>query len=127
MIMSDLRQLANQVAAPFLIALSLISSCPEAVAQPAPSSPPSPAFIEGIYCGVCHSNSQQAKAMRDSEERPIAPFDLWRSSAMANSARDPYWLAVVSVEALTAKSPSRAGIRQNRIVGSTIEPLLQLT
>lgn len=36
--------------------------------------------------------------MRDSENRAIAPFDLWQSTMMANSARDPFWRAVVSAE-----------------------------
>jgi hypothetical protein len=57
-----------------------------------------PTYKEGIFCGVCHTNSSDSRAMRDSSGREIAPFDLWRSSVMANSARDPYWRAVVSVE-----------------------------
>ena len=74
-------------------------------AQPPAPQPPTDQFVEGIYCGICHTNSERAAAMRDAQGRPIAPFDLWRSSAMANSARDPYWCAVVSVEA--AATPSR--------------------
>jgi hypothetical protein len=71
-----------------------------------PAPPPSrEVFKEGIFCGVCHTNSPYAKAMRDRQQREIAPFDLWRSSAMANSARDPYWRAVVSVE--VAATPSK--------------------
>ena len=71
-----------------------------------PDPPPSEhVFVEGIYCGVCHTNSRRAEAMRDEKKREIAPFDLWRSSAMANSARDPYWRAVVSVE--VSATPSR--------------------
>jgi hypothetical protein len=44
--------------------------------------------------------------MRDSADRPIAPFDLWRSSMMANAVRDPFWRAVVSAE--MAATPSKA-------------------
>ncbi len=70
-----------------------------ATAEPQDQPPPSePVFKESIFCGVCHTNAGRASAMRDAKGREIAPFDLWRSSAMANSARDPYWQAVVSVE-----------------------------
>ena len=76
-----------------------------ASAEPASQALSKPPFVEGIYCGVCHSNSRRAVAMRDVKERAIAPFDLWRSSAMANAVRDPYWRAVVSVE--VAATPAR--------------------
>ncbi len=41
-------------------------------------------------CAECHANADGATAMRDAKSRPIAPFDLWRATAMANSARDPF-------------------------------------
>lgn len=49
-------------------------------------------------CALCHSNAPTAEAMRDAAGRPIAPFDLWSGSMMANSARDPLWRAAVSAE-----------------------------
>lgn len=49
-------------------------------------------------CADCHSNTSAAGAMRDNANRPIAPFDLWRGSMMANAARDPLWRATVSAE-----------------------------
>ncbi|MFK7991070.1 MAG: hypothetical protein AB8I08_33935 [Sandaracinaceae bacterium] len=49
-------------------------------------------------CGDCHANIEGVPAMRDEAERPVAPDDLWRSSMMSLSARDPYWLAVLSFE-----------------------------
>lgn len=49
-------------------------------------------------CADCHANSPSAAAMRDAADRPIAPFDLWRATAMANSARDPFWWAMMSAE-----------------------------
>lgn len=55
-------------------------------------------------CAECHSNSDSAAAMRDAQGRPIAPFDLWRATPMANSARDPFWWAMVSAE--VAATPS---------------------
>lgn len=36
--------------------------------------------------------------MRDAAGQTVAPFDLWQSSMMAQSARDPYWRAVLSAE-----------------------------
>jgi hypothetical protein len=80
-------------------------------AEPAVAQQAEVKFTEGIYCGICHTNSDRAKAMRDAQGRAIAPYDLWRSSAMANSARDPYWRAVVSVE-ISATSSRKAEIEQ---------------
>ncbi|MDF1700795.1 MAG: multiheme c-type cytochrome, partial [Planctomycetota bacterium] len=62
-------------------------------------------------CAVCHDNADTANAMRDDADRPIAPMDLWRASAMANSTRDPYWRAVVSAEVAT--NPTHAAEIQN--------------
>lgn len=63
------------------------------------------AFATAPACADCHSNAPGAEAMRDESSRPIAPFDLWRSSMMANSARDPLWRAMMSAE--IAATPSR--------------------
>lgn len=62
-------------------------------------------FASSSRCALCHSNAPQATAMRDKEDRAIAPFDLWQSTMMANSARDPLWRAVVSAE--IAATPSQ--------------------
>jgi len=56
------------------------------------------AFTTSPACALCHSNSPQATAMRDSEGEEIAPFNLWQGSMMANSSRDPFWWAQVSAE-----------------------------
>lgn len=61
---------------------------------------------EATACASCHSNASGAGAMRDSEGRGVAPYDLWRSSMMANAARDPLWLAAVSSE--VANHPDKA-------------------
>lgn len=66
------------------------------------------AFASSRKCALCHSNSRRAHGMRDAEGRRIAPFDLWRSSMMANSTRDPLWRAVVSVE--VAATPSKKAL-----------------
>ncbi len=44
--------------------------------------------------------------MRDGKGRWISPYSLWQASMMANSARDPLYRAVVSLEA--AATPSRS-------------------
>lgn len=64
-------------------------------------------FLHSASCSPCHANHPSASSMRDEKARPIAPFDLWRSSMMANAARDPLWRAQVSVE--VAATPSRRG------------------
>jgi Cytochrome c554 and c-prime len=63
-----------------------------------------PHFREAIDCALCHSNSDRATAMRDAKERPIGPYDLWQASMMANSARDPFWRAVLSAEVVATPS-----------------------
>lgn len=65
----------------------------------APQAPaPGPAVAHSETCARCHENSSRAIAMRDSRGQRVAPFDLWRSTMMANSARDPFWRAVMSAE-----------------------------
>ncbi len=61
-------------------------------------------FLEAKSCALCHSSSDQATAMRDANNRPIAPYDLWQTLMMANSARDPYWRAVLSAEVVATPS-----------------------
>ena len=63
------------------------------------------AFVTAPVCADCHSNAPGSDAMRDESSRAIAPFDLWRSSMMASSARDPLWRAMMSAE--IAATPSR--------------------
>ncbi len=62
-------------------------------------------FVTSAACSMCHSNHESATAMRDSEGRELGPFDLWQGTMMANSARDPLWVASVSAE--VAQTPSR--------------------
>ncbi len=58
-------------------------------------------FATSPLCGDCHSNEASATAMRDEEGRAIGPDDLWQGSMMANSARDPFWWAMVAAETRT--------------------------
>lgn len=68
-----------------------------------------PSIAPGVQlstvCANCHSASAFSDAMEDRAGRTVAPYDLWRSTMMANSARDPLWRAVVSAE--VAATPSR--------------------
>jgi hypothetical protein len=61
-------------------------------------------FLDSKKCAICHSNSEFASAMRDVKNRPIAPYDLWQASMMANSSRDPFWRAVLSAEVVATPS-----------------------
>ncbi len=75
------------------------------------------AFSTALVCAECHSNSPQAEAMRETPstgtpslaDAPIAPYDLWGASMMANSARDPFFRAQVSAE-VAANPAERAEI-----------------
>lgn len=66
-----------------------------------------PLFRVGKDCALCHSHSAMAEAMRDNQQRSVAPYDLWSGSMMANSAVDPYWRAAVSAE--VAMTPAQKG------------------
>lgn len=99
-----------------LLALLLILLHPELIhaGDPAPGYGPLPEvsevrqghFTTSVACALCHANSDEAQAMRDSQGRGVAPFDLWQSTMMANSARDPLWRAQLSVE--LARHPKQA-------------------
>lgn len=102
--------------ASFALALSLALSGPklgaqdgdpvDALAAPAARAAQALHFVTSEACATCHSNADGAQAMRDEKERWIAPYTLWQASMMANSARDPLYRAVVSLEA--AATPSRS-------------------
>ncbi len=82
-----------------LPALALLSVVPLAFVSGSPGAiPRGTPFLTSTECATCHSNASGATAMRDAQSRPIAPFDLWQSSMMANSARDPFWRAAVAAE-----------------------------
>lgn len=55
-------------------------------------------FRHSTLCARCHDNSDGAQALRDEAGKPLAPYDLWQSTMMANSARDPFWRAAVARE-----------------------------
>lgn len=63
-------------------------------------------FTGAGMCAVCHINNQ------DEAGNPVSLDGLWRSSMMANSAKDPYWLAGVRGETLS--NPDYAGFIQDK-------------
>ncbi|MDH3590498.1 MAG: cytochrome c family protein, partial [Planctomycetota bacterium] len=62
-------------------------------------------FVTSDNCAFCHSNATSAGGLRDNQGRPVAPYDLWRATMMANAARDPFFLAAMAAE--TTHNPSR--------------------
>jgi hypothetical protein len=65
-------------------------------------------FTTSGRCAQCHSVDPSSTAMTDARGRAIGPFDLWQSSMMANSARDPIFRAVLSRE--RARAPNIASV-----------------
>ncbi|NNE46254.1 MAG: T9SS type A sorting domain-containing protein [Rhodothermales bacterium] len=56
-------------------------------------------FAGSGRCESCHSaSSDLTGAMRDTEGSDISPISLWRSTVMANAAKDPIWQAKVEAE-----------------------------
>lgn len=56
-------------------------------------------FSGSNNCSSCHDNQPGGTpTMVDSAGRDLSLGEAWRSSMMANSARDPYWHAVVASE-----------------------------
>ncbi|MCA9623341.1 MAG: hypothetical protein KC731_30180, partial [Myxococcales bacterium] len=84
----------------------------DALALPPASEVNDGRFATASVCARCHASSDAATAMRDETGAVIAFHDLWRSTMMANSARDPFFRAVVSAE--VAASPSNEGTIQNK-------------
>ncbi|MBP6629133.1 MAG: hypothetical protein KA297_06875 [Kofleriaceae bacterium] len=77
-----------------------------APALPAAVSAETTRFMTADRCAMCHNTS--GAAMRDSAGRDVAQLPLWRSSMMAMSARDPYWLAVLAEERAEHPQPAAA-------------------
>ncbi|MCW5921634.1 MAG: hypothetical protein KIS77_04775 [Saprospiraceae bacterium] len=58
-------------------------------------------FPTASLCSGCHGHDPNGKAMVLSDGTDVNIYDDWRSSMMANAARDPFWRAKVSHEILT--------------------------
>lgn len=57
-------------------------------------------FVGSGHCNGCHGHDPMGMAMTTVDGRDVNVSDSWRSSMMANSARDPFWRAKVSHEVL---------------------------
>ena len=57
-------------------------------------------FATAGRCSGCHGHDSSGAAMRDTNGVDVNVSDDWRSTMMANSARDPFWRAKVSHEGL---------------------------
>lgn len=89
-----------------LLALLVACAGTDVPARPDPLAalpPPAPAktdrFVDSPVCGQCHLVDDSSPALHDATGANVSPVLLWRSSLMALSARDPYYLASVADEA----------------------------
>lgn len=69
-------------------------------------------FVASGECSGCHGHDQQGLANVDTAGVDINVVDDWRSTMMANSARDPFWRAKVSHETLV--NPDHAEVLENK-------------
>lgn len=106
----DAAFLAGAFVAAAIATLATGTARGDASAPEAPQDQPPGAAVQlSSSCARCHSAAPNARALRDADSRTVAPFDLWRGTMMANSALDPLWRAVVSVE-VAATPSARAAI-----------------
>jgi hypothetical protein len=59
-----------------------------------PHVTPAGLFVAADTCKACHTNLVTPSG------EDVSIFTDWRSSMMANSARDPYWMAAVRREVM---------------------------
>ena len=57
-------------------------------------------FPTAKLCGGCHGFDPNEHALVTTEGKDVNVYDDWRSTMMANSARDPFWRAKVTHEIL---------------------------
>lgn len=69
-------------------------------------------FPTAKVCSGCHGSDPTGKALVDNSGVDINMYDDWRSSMMANSARDPFWRAKVTHESLV--NPSHSLVLQDK-------------
>lgn len=69
-------------------------------------------FVASGECNGCHGHDFQGLANVDTAGVDINPVDDWRSTMMANSARDPFWRAKVSHETLV--NPDHAEVLEDK-------------
>lgn len=69
-------------------------------------------FVGSGHCNGCHGHDPLGIAMITQDGWDVNVSDHWRSSMMANSARDPYWRAKVSHEVLV--NPDHQAILEDK-------------
>ncbi|MFN4255381.1 MAG: T9SS type A sorting domain-containing protein [Saprospiraceae bacterium] len=57
-------------------------------------------FPTGKVCGGCHGHDPNLRALITSSGEDVNMYDDWRTTMMANAARDPFWRAKVTHETL---------------------------
>ncbi len=72
-------------------------------------------FITAGRCAGCHGRDLLGVASIDDQGRDVNVVNDWRSSMMANSARDPFFRAKVRHESLV--NPAHADSLQNKCLG----------
>lgn len=65
-------------------------------------------FPTARTCGGCHGKDPNGNAMVTADGTDVNIYDDWRSTMMANAARDPFWRAKVSHEILVNPAHSLA-------------------
>lgn len=65
-------------------------------------------FPTGKVCGGCHGYDPNGRAFITSSGEDVNIYDDWRSTMMANAARDPFWRAKVTHEMLANPAHSTA-------------------
>lgn len=84
----------------------------EPIVLPASSSVNANHLATADACSSCHATAAGASAMRDEADREVGFYDLWQASMMANSARDPFWRAMVAAE--VEATPSLKGAIEDK-------------
>lgn len=74
-----------------------------------------PYFVTSGRCAGCHGFDSLGLAMVDAEGSTVNVTDDWRSTMMANSARDPFFRAKMEHESLV--NPGHAAALQNKCLG----------
>lgn len=69
-------------------------------------------FVASGECDGCHGHDFQGQAMVDTAGEDINVTDDWRSTMMANSAKDPFWRAKVSHEVLV--NPAHQAVLEDK-------------
>ncbi len=82
----------------FSVSIIMFSSWGELNAQSLPTQT-SNLFSGSGNCAVCHQPGfPNPNALLDPQGNDISPVTLWRSTMMANAAKDPFWQAKVTAE-----------------------------